>query len=195
MTRRRRGQELETDILRAVSREIAERGYTALTYEGVAAAAQTSKPVLYRRWSSKAEMVMAAMVNGARDALVPAADTGSLRGDLHDMLLRVRTRLDDLGPHTLRGLLADLPRESTDTVRTLIGIQVEDILSQLLDRARVRGELGPSPLPTRAMMLPFDLARHEIIIAGGLPDDAVDEIIDVCVIPLWRTQTGCANRL
>ena len=192
MTRRRRGTELEADIFEAVRAEITERGYAGLTYEGVAAAAGTSKTVLYRRWDTKVEMVMAAMVDVAREVLT-VPDTGSLTGDLRTILCRMRRRLAEIGPRTIRSLLADLPDGSTDSVIGLITSHVDDVMAPVLERARARGELGPRPLPTRAAALPFDLARHEIFITGSMSDDTIDEIISTCVIPLWTTLTGAVH--
>ena len=189
MTRRRRGTELEADILEAVRAEIAERGYAALTYEGIAAAAGTSKTVLYRRWDTKVEMAMAAMVDVAREVLT-VPDTGSLAGDLQAILARMRVRLAELGPRTIRSLLADLPEGSTNAVIGLITSHVDDVMAPVLERARARGELGPHPLPPRAATLPFDLARHEIFITGCMSEETIDEIISVCVVPLWTTLTN-----
>ncbi|TPX01055.1 helix-turn-helix transcriptional regulator, partial [Schumannella luteola] len=58
---RRRGAELEDAILDAVWDEIAEKGYGGLTYEAVATRARTSRAVLYRRWPSREELVLAAI--------------------------------------------------------------------------------------------------------------------------------------
>src|ERR1041384_7641287 len=55
-------------------------GYDRLSMEGVAAAAGVGKTTIYRRWSSKAELVIDAMAT-----LKPALDTidsGTLDGDI-----------------------------------------------------------------------------------------------------------------
>ena len=158
----------------------------------VAAAAGTSKTVLYRRWDTKVEMVMSAMVDVAREVLsVP--DTGSLSTDLHTILVRMRARLTEIGSETIRSLLADLPVGSTDALLRLITSHVDDVMAPTLERARERGELGPGALAPRAAALPFDLARHEFFITGTMSDDSIDEIISICVIPLWTTLTNTAG--
>ena len=58
-----------------------ENGYERLTIDAVAATAKASKATVYRRWPSKAELVLAAFIEGIRQAVVPP-NTGSLRGDL-----------------------------------------------------------------------------------------------------------------
>jgi AcrR family transcriptional regulator len=60
---------------------MAERGFAALTIEGVAARARVGKPTIYRRWGSKAELVRAAVSRVGVEGLSPP-DTGSLRGDV-----------------------------------------------------------------------------------------------------------------
>src|ERR1700757_3303806 len=59
---------------------LAEDGYPGLTIDGVAARAKVGRPTIYRRWPSKAALVVAALARST--GLAPAPDTGSLRGDL-----------------------------------------------------------------------------------------------------------------
>jgi AcrR family transcriptional regulator len=59
---RKRGAALEDAILEAAFAELSEVGYTAFTVEGVAARAHTGKASIYRRWPTKQELVMDAML-------------------------------------------------------------------------------------------------------------------------------------
>ena len=77
---RPRNDQLEERILLAALDLVVERGYENVTMDAVAARCQAGKATLYRRWSSKAEMVVAAVTR--RDYTTNFADTGSLRGDL-----------------------------------------------------------------------------------------------------------------
>ena len=61
-------------ILAATLAILQERGYQALTIEGVAAAAGVGRPTIYRRWPSKPALAVAALVHSSRLA-VPALDT------------------------------------------------------------------------------------------------------------------------
>src|SRR6201999_4113765 len=58
-----------------------EPGYDSLTLDAVAATARASKATVYRRWPSKAELVLAAFIEGVRQVAV-APNTGNLRDDL-----------------------------------------------------------------------------------------------------------------
>ncbi|WP_141871564.1 TetR/AcrR family transcriptional regulator [Microbacterium saperdae] len=68
-------------IRAATIAELTEHGYAGVSFEGVARRAQTSKPVLYRRYSSRAHLVVDAWSDRAPLTL-PALGSGSLRGDL-----------------------------------------------------------------------------------------------------------------
>jgi AcrR family transcriptional regulator len=59
---RRRGKELEDALYNAALAELAAVGYGGLTMEGIAARARTGKAALYRRWSSKHDLVLAALL-------------------------------------------------------------------------------------------------------------------------------------
>lgn len=70
----------DTAILEATLTLLAEHGYTGLTTDAIAATAGVSKATIYRRWSSKQQVVLAAV--GSLANRVPAPDTGDLRRDL-----------------------------------------------------------------------------------------------------------------
>ena len=79
--RRRRGDELDTAIRAAVLALLAEHGPAGVTMEAVAAAAQTSKPVLYRRWPDRGALLRDTLLRIAT-AAIPHEDTGSYRSDM-----------------------------------------------------------------------------------------------------------------
>ena len=56
-------------ILNATLALLQERGYQGLTIDGVAASAGVGRPTIYRRWSSKPSLVVAALVQSTRLAL------------------------------------------------------------------------------------------------------------------------------
>jgi AcrR family transcriptional regulator len=92
---RPRSQERERDILAAAVVALVEEGYDAMTMEGVAAAAGAGKATIYRRWKSKAELV----VDAIREHVafdIELVDTGDIRADMHAFLVQLRNRM--LGP-------------------------------------------------------------------------------------------------
>lgn len=73
--------ERRQEIFEAVVELVQAQGYEATTIEQVAAAARTSKATLYRHWSDKPSLVVAA-VTGTSAIDLAAIDTGSLVTDL-----------------------------------------------------------------------------------------------------------------
>ena len=79
-------------ILDATLSALAEVGYAALTLDGVAVRAGVHRSSVYRRWATKDELIVdAVLASAARD--VPTPDTGSLRGDLHAFAQAVTANL------------------------------------------------------------------------------------------------------
>ncbi|SDZ61693.1 transcriptional regulator, TetR family [Asanoa ishikariensis] len=186
--RRRRGEELVSAIHKAVLAEVAEHGYAGTTYDGVAARAGTSKPVLYRRWPTKAAMVLDASLEASPGLTLPP-DTGSLSGDLKAFLRTAQSMMERAGRQTLLSLLAELDRSAGESLRDLLFARGADIIEPLLDRARARGELGDSPLPPRVITLALNLVRHEVVIVGALTEETLDIIVDEIAVPLLTSRS------
>jgi AcrR family transcriptional regulator len=105
---RQRSDATRTAILEAALARLRESGYGALTVEGIAAAAGCGKQTIYRWWPSKAEVVLEALSELARDE-VEVARTHDARSDLQRFLRRTMRALR--GPNgaapVLRGLMAE----------------------------------------------------------------------------------------
>ncbi|MFE0025684.1 TetR/AcrR family transcriptional regulator [Amycolatopsis sp. NPDC059021] len=72
-------------VLHATLDLLAERGYSELTVDAVAERSGVHKTTVYRRWKSAEGLVAAAFHLGTEDDWT-APDTGSLAGDLYEML-------------------------------------------------------------------------------------------------------------
>jgi AcrR family transcriptional regulator len=184
---RRRGATLERAILQAAWEELAVAGYASLTMEAVAERAGTSRAVLYRRWRSRPELVLAAMRQQAPLLSGPVPDTGTLRGDVLALLRRVTARLGEVGQEVIYGLLADYFRD--DELLAYLQTQVlqtgTDKMLTILRRAAERGEVRLDQIPARIATLPVDLARHELLVTRApVSDAAIIEIVDGIFLPL-----------
>ncbi len=84
---RPRDPETDQAILRAALKLLTDRGYAGMSMEGVASKAGVGKTTIYRRYSSKEELVAAAL-GALRDDLGPLPDTGDIRADLVEMILQ-----------------------------------------------------------------------------------------------------------
>src|ERR1700691_1181732 len=94
--RRRRGAALEAALLDAAWDELGAVGYPRFTLDGVAARAGTSRPVLARRWSNRAELVIAALRHHASSAAFGLPDTGTLRGDVLAVLRQMSASVGEI---------------------------------------------------------------------------------------------------
>ena len=98
----------ETELLAVTLQLLQEHGYDRLTVDAVAASARASKATVYRRWPSKAELVLAAFIEGCRQIAVHPK-TGTLRGDLLQ-LGHVISRQTSEQAGTIRAVLVEISR-------------------------------------------------------------------------------------
>lgn len=77
---RPRDSETEERILQVTLRMLREDGYSRMSIDGVALKAGVSKPTIYRRWTSKADLATAAV--RTLQLVEPPVDTGSAKEDL-----------------------------------------------------------------------------------------------------------------
>jgi AcrR family transcriptional regulator len=186
---RRRGEQLEQAILDAAWAELSEVGYAALTIEAVAARAATSKPVIYRRWPGRAELVLAAWAK-QRPPISPAKDLGDLRSDLIALFSRIARRMGGMMNETIAGVMGEAFRHPEiagalrDRLRSgALGGSVQSIV----DRAAERGELAHVVVSVRVARVPLDLVRNEGMLFGGaVAEETIAELVDEVYIPLLR---------
>jgi len=178
---------LEDAILDAAWDELVDHGYAGFTIDGVARRAATSRPVVYRRWPTRQELLREAVAHrGAQeDRTVP--DTGTLRGDLITLLSQVNERRS--GTITLMALQLSGYYEETgstmaDLRRAFVG-DGETAIDRVIQRAVERGEIDPARLTPRIRALPFDLFRHELVMTlRPASAETIEEIVDTIFLPL-----------
>lgn len=187
MAHRRRGEELEAALLEAAWAQLVEQGYAALTFDAVAQRAGTSRPVLYRRWATKPDLVRAAVQHVTRREDVTLPDTGSLREDMVAIM-----RLGNQRRMAMSALLAyylgpyfQETGTSPQDLRTLLLGDGRTMVEIIVDRAVARGEVDPARLTARRRTLAFDLLRHEALMTlAPVSDEVIDEIVDDIFMPL-----------
>lgn len=180
---RRHGAALQTALLDAAWEELQAVGYAGFTVDAVARRAGTSRPVLYRRWSNRAQLVLAA-VRAHAPSLRPSdfPDTGHLRGDLLAELRLMRDRYGRIGPDIANGLATELDQLPSDVLDMFPGITAE-----IVARAARRGEIGPHPVPAHVLLVPHAVLRHELTLRHRRPGDAdLALLVDDVVIPAIR---------
>ncbi len=183
---RRRGDELNAAIFQATLAELAEVGYSRLAMERVAARAGASKMSLYRRWPSRAELLIAALQHQDREP-EPAPDTGNVRDDVLAFLRRAAALLEGVLGEAVRGLMAETLIDPGRTAAARAGAfgARDRVMRGILDRAAARGEIRPATVTPRLVGLAPALLDHHFLVHGTpIPDDVLTGIVDDVLLPL-----------
>lgn len=171
-------------IREATRAELAEHGYWAVTFEGVARRARTSKHVLYRRYRSRAHMVLDAVptFSWQPDRTI---ETRSLREDLLALLRASVDRAERIGLDTYRAILSEVDDELFHESTIAVSQQFSDAIRAALTCARERGEIGPAPIPEAVVRVPIALLRNELLIERrAVNRTTLIELVDTIFIPL-----------
>jgi AcrR family transcriptional regulator len=171
---RPRDPALDAAILDATLTLLAENGEAGLTTDALAAAAGVGKASIYRRWSSKDELVLAAVASLA--GRVPAPDTGTLRGDLTAIaegLVQVFS-----APRTRRLVGALIGRLVTDDelarrLRSGFLTERRAAARRAMKRGLERGEVRPDVDLESAVDLLAAPFYYRVLITGRPVDDAL----------------------
>ena len=147
--------------------------------------AETSRAVIYRRWSSRHELVIAALRHQQPTGTGRIPDTGSLREDVLTIMRRAARQVSAIGPATVTGLLNDLTAEgASDAIIDRLARGGGEVMNQALAHAAARGE-AREHVPERVARLPLDLIRHELILTHRPPSSkTLEEILDQIFLPL-----------
>jgi AcrR family transcriptional regulator len=177
-------------ILRAALEGLAELGYDRLSMDEIAARARAGKGALYRRWPSKAALVVDAVI-AWRDQFAPTSipDTGSLSGDLEALIDAVpdfdETAKRQVG--VVVGLAAAASRDPE--LRAALGENAlqrpRQILGEVLARAVARGEIAADRdlelIPD--LLVGLNLLRG--LLLGEVPDRRfVRQVVETIIHPL-----------
>jgi len=139
-TGRPRDTRIDMEVISAVIAVLRKGGYGAVTIDGIAKNVGRARSSLYRRWPSKRHLVAYAVVGELGEN--PAADTGTLRGDLLSAVTTLwRAFRGPLG-HALAGLVADMAQDAAlaSSIRQEVMVPRRRSMREAIDRARARGE-------------------------------------------------------
>jgi len=191
--RRRRGTELETDLLDTAWNELVEVGFANLTMESVAERARTGIAVLYRRWSNKDQLVLAALGHYSESHPTHAPDTGTLRGDLLAALKSMgearATFFSVAFAAAFSGLAVNSGLTPLQIRDEIVGDQLLSRIRTIYARAHSRDEIDLDDIPAAVLTLPFDLVRHDLLMdPRPLKPERLNSIIDEIVMPLLRSR-------
>ncbi|HEY9336919.1 MAG TPA: TetR-like C-terminal domain-containing protein [Kribbella sp.] len=179
----------EEEILDATVAVVAELGYDRLTMDAVATAAKASKATLYRRWSTKAELVVDAISRAKGCPMPEDVDTGSLRGDLVSMACGDGGFTDEMPMSVVAGLLTALHRDADlqKAFRERFLAPRNELTNKVYERAVRRGEIAPDvDVALLSVTLPAVIIHHAYILGVEPTDDLILRVIDNVILPAAR---------
>lgn len=178
---------VHAELLRATRDLLVEVGYEQMTIEAVARRCGSGKAAIYRRWSGKPALVVAAALDVLPVPEVP--DTGSLRGDL---LAAGRAWLGDEGrPQTVVSIVLAAGRHHPDLdaiARAELLPRVENVVHLVLARALQQGAVSLRvDIGVVSDVVPVFAFHRAANLGAPLDDDLLVRLVDSVLLPAVRT--------
>jgi AcrR family transcriptional regulator len=174
----------EAELLAVTLELLQEHGYDRLTLDAVATTAHASKATLYRRWPTKAQLVMAAFVEGTRQVAVDP-DTGTLRGDLLRLGEQIWAHVSTHAS-TIRAVLVEVSRSAQldAMMQEQFLDQRKALMSHVFARAVDRGEIEASAITEDLWdVLPGYLIYRSVLTGRAPSSRTVQDVVDNVLIP------------
>ena len=186
MSGRPRDPKLERRLLSAAWSLLTSEGYDALTMTKVAAAAEAHRTDVYRRWSTKAQLVTDVLA----EHLPPIGeiDTGTLVGDVRAYVGALAQSWSSDWIDGLMGLVADLRHDpDAELAFRQLGERRGAAMRESLKRAVERGELAELPdLSVAGDLFEGPLMHRRMIGRQPLTPDYLDAVAATAVLVLTR---------
>jgi AcrR family transcriptional regulator len=172
-------------IRRATLQLLAEVGYDGVTMDQVASRAKAGKATIYRRWPSKAALVVETIVAVAEESM-PVPDTGSFRTDMLALLRAYRDSVGDDRGKVLAELISEMPRNAELRAAVHDGFITQRRLAMdtIVARAIARDEIDPTVDRLILMELGSALLLQRILLSGQpVDEDFLETIVGEVVLP------------
>ncbi|MFI1536739.1 TetR/AcrR family transcriptional regulator [Streptomyces anandii] len=179
---RRRGAARTEELLRVTLDLAAESGYAGLSIEAVSRRAGVGKHTIYRRWPSKAALLLDAL-NHVWTSDLDYRDTGDIRGDLREQFIRSSSALSQppIGP-IYRAVIAEAQADSAlrATLHERFLATVERSTLDRITRAQRTGELvADANLEFAAEVLCGTLYYRGLLSTRPIDETAIDGLLDM----------------
>ena len=178
-------------ILEAAIAILAESGYERMTMDMVAVRAKAGKATVYRRWPSKAEMVLEAVARMKRGAvdIDNLPDTGSLRGDLLALFQPQSVEDTEQKLRAMAGMAAMLSQHPALAEAGHDAVVAPWVAANrvLIQRSMARGEAAKeSRVDTVAQIIPSMAAYRTLVQRRPFELAFLTEVIDGILLPALR---------
>jgi AcrR family transcriptional regulator len=178
-----RSARVRAAAIAATLAELAENGYSALSLESVARRAGVHKTTLYRRWGTREDLVLEAMLDRAGEH-ISVPNTGSLRKDLFELVQTAAANAASPEVAAMaRAVVAQMPHDSRlaaanrrywDERLALDGMIVEQAIE--------RGEVAPDTQPHQVIESVLGPIHLRLLLTGEpVSPEFLKAIVDVVV--------------
>lgn len=176
----------EEQILAATLDLLVEVGYDRLTMDAIAAQAKASKATLYRRWETKANLVIEAVTRSKHAGVGAVPDTGTLRGDLIGFFCGPQGAVSGASSQ-LFGAVMSAVMTDEEFARLFrerfIGPKVA-ASAEIYRRAAERGELRDDvDFEVVTPALPAIVLHRALILGRPIDDSVVARVVDHVILP------------
>ena len=188
---RPRSIEADRAIAQATLELLAEDGWAGLTMSGVAHRAGVSTATLYRRYSSKEDLVCAAITAEHEDR--PNIDHGSLEADLRAKLSEIVEKLQGDGGRIARGVVGEAMRNDRlgEIMRNTVMATGRGDLYRMIERAVQRGEIrAPDDIDVVVSLLAGPVLHRFLFSAEPVTPDVVDRLLPLLLAALGARGRG-----
>jgi AcrR family transcriptional regulator len=176
-----RSARVRAAVIDATLAELAERGYSGVSLDGVAARADVHKTTVYRRWRTKETLVLDVMLEQAAQT-VAVPDTGSLRGDLLELAHRSAAIQSSPAGEAVVRAVAGEAAGNPDIAAASRRFWAErlELDRMILRRARERGEIAPETASRPVIEALLGPLYFRLLVTGQSLDDAyIESVVDV----------------
>ncbi|KAM3099487.1 TetR/AcrR family transcriptional regulator [Phormidesmis sp. 146-12] len=178
---RPRSDEAHQRILEAAYELMNQTGFNDLTIEAIAARAEVGKPTIYRRWSSKAHLVMDAFLAAINPELT-FPDSGSVKEDIRlQMQQLVKVLLSP--PGQIIAMLIGGGQTDTELMEAFREnwlMPRRKVASEVFNKGVERGELRSDVDVEVAIDSLYSPLFYRLLLRHApLTQDFVDELVDV----------------
>ena len=190
MAGRPRDTDLDSRLIDATWWLLTNDGYDALTLTNVATRARAHRTDLYRRWSSKAHLVVDTLE--AKLPPITEVDTGALRSDIRAVVEDFATSWSSPWIDGVMGLAADIQRDpDAELAFRQMGVRRGAPVMKCIDRAVERGEITAAlDLSLLGDLIEGPLMHRRMV--GRQP--LTSEFLDAIAAIAYRVMTAAETR-
>jgi AcrR family transcriptional regulator len=177
----------EQEILESALDVLGEVGYDRMTMDAVATRARASKATLYRRWQSKAALVIDALCLHKDSG--PPVDTGNFRDDLIANYCGLGGFADPKQMGVVAAMITAIHRDAefAEAYRSTFVASKVATARALYERAKARGEIRADlDIDLMAAALPGIVLHRVFVLGESVTPERVTQIIDQIIVPACR---------